>query len=784
MMESEMTARQKILIVDDRKENLFALRQVLREVDAEVIEATSGNEALAATLNNDFAVAILDVQMPVMTGYELAEYLRGDKKTENLPIVFLTAVYGDEQHVFKGYEAGGVDYITKPYPPKVLLSKLKIFLEIDRNRREIIMHRDHLEKLVAEQTMQLKERVKEMKCLYAIASLVSEPCKSIDEMLKGAVELIPPGWQYPEITCAKIVFGGREYVSANFRDAAWKQSADLVIAGNTLGRVEVCYLAERPELDEGPFFSEERELIINIARQIGIMIERKRTEEDIRNSKEEWERIFTAIGDIATIQDSSHRILRANRKACEVFGLQPEELVGKFCYELFHGGTQPCDGCPAVLATRNVATHSAEIVHERLGKTFSVSAAPVCSPDNEIVNIVYIARDITEMKMLESQLRQAQKMEAIGTLAGGIAHDFNNILTPVLGYAEFIADKLPADSPLADPARRVVTAGMRARDLVKQILTFSRQTEQERTPLQIHLVVKEALKLLRSSIPTTIEIRQNIGTEAMVLADPTMIHQVMMNLCTNAYHAMRESGGILAVSLQEVEIGPDDYITELHLRPGPYLRLEVSDTGCGMPHQILERIFEPYFTTKAKGEGTGLGLSVVHGIVATLRGHITVYSEPGKGTTFHVYLPRYLQEQGVDATVVTVAPLPRGHEHILVVDDEPAIVEMMRLTLQSLGYRVTACSDSRQALEQFEAQPTAFDLVLSDVTMPHLTGAELAQRLLARRPNLPIILCTGFSEIINEEMAKALGICRLLMKPVLRDELARALRQVLDHPRE
>ena len=214
------------------------------------------------------------------------------------------------------------------------------------------------------------------------------------------------------------------------------------------------------------------------------------------------------------------------------------------------------------------------------------------------------------------------------------------------------------------------------------------------------------------------------------------------------------------------------------------LRLEVSDTGCGMPHHILERIFEPYFTTKAKGEGTGLGLSVVHGIVSTLSGHITVYSELGKGTTFHVYLPRYLQEQGVDATVVTVAPLPRGHEHILVVDDEPAIVEMMRLTLKALGYRVTACSDSRQALEQFEAQPTAFDLVLSDVTMPHLTGAELAQRLLVCRPNLPIILCTGFSEIINEEMAKALGICRLLMKPVLRDELARALRQVLDHPRE
>ena len=508
----------------------------------------------------------------------------------------------------------------------------------------------------------------------------------------------------------------------------------------------------------------------------------KKAEEQIRKAKEEWERTFAAIGDIATIQDADHRILRANRRACQVLGVPPEELVGKFCYEVFHGGTQPCDGCPAVLTALDATIHSAEIVHERLGRTFSVSAAPVCGPNDELVSIIYISKDITEMKALEAQLRQAQKMEAIGTLAGGIAHDFNNILTPVLGYAEIIVDSLPVDSPLAEPAHQVYTAGMRARDLVKQILTFSRQTEQERSPLQIHLVVKEALKLLRSSIPTTIEIKQDIGTTAMVLADPTRINQVVMNLCTNAYHAMRESGGILAVSLQEVTIGSEDYITELHLRPGPYLRLEVSDTGCGMPHHLLERIFEPYFTTKAKGEGTGLGLSVVHGIIASLGGHITVYSEPGKGTTFHVYLPKHLEEKGVAATVVTADPLPRGHEHILVVDDEKVITEMIRLTLQSLGYQVTACIDSRQALELFEAEPTTFDLVISDVTMPHLTGAELAQRLLTRRPELPIILCTGFSEIINEEKARALGIRRLLMKPVLRDELARVLRQVLDHP--
>ena len=510
--------------------------------------------------------------------------------------------------------------------------------------------------------------------------------------------------------------------------------------------------------------------------------DRKQAEQQIRTAKDEWERTFAAIGDVATIQTPDHRILRANRMAGEVLGVSPEQLEGRLCHEVFHGSAQPCDGCPAVLTAQDAATHTAEIGHDKLGKTFSVSAAPLCGPDGALVSIVYISRDVSEVKTLEKQLRQAQKMEAVGTLAGGIAHDFNNILTPVLGYAEIITECLPEESPLLEPAREIFAAGKRARDLVKQILTFSRQTEQERHPIQIHLVVKEALKLLRSSIPTTIEIKQNIDTEAMVLADPTMIHQVVMNLCTNAYHAMRESGGILAVCLEAVEIDADDYVTALHLRPGSYLRLEVSDTGCGMPLALQERIFEPYFTTKEKGEGTGLGLSVVHGIVTQLGGHITVYSEVGQGTTFHVYLPQYVAQHGSGQAEAVHVPLPRGHEHLLVVDDERVIADLMRQTLEALGYGVTACIDSRQALEQFEAHPKDFDLVLTDMTMPHLNGAELAQQLLAIRPDLPVVLCTGFSEIINEEKAMALGIRRLLMKPVLRDQLARVLREVLDPP--
>lgn len=281
-----MPEKFEILIVDDRRENLVALRQVLREVDAEIVEATTGNEALAATLNHDFALAILDVQMPGMSGYELAEHLRGDKKTQMIPIVFVTAAYADEEHRFLGYEAGGVDYLTKPYSPEVMRSKVNIFLEMARYRRELERHRDHLETLVAERTGQLNKRVKELECLYAVSSLVAGSRESIDDTLETAVSLIPPGWQYPEITRARILFKGREFVSEGFKDTPWKLSSDIVVSGNKLGSVEVCYLEERPALDEGPFLKEERDQIIDTARQLSVMIGRKQAEEVLQRTLE------------------------------------------------------------------------------------------------------------------------------------------------------------------------------------------------------------------------------------------------------------------------------------------------------------------------------------------------------------------------------------------------------------------------------------------------------------------------------------------------------------------
>ncbi len=408
------------------------------------------------------------------------------------------------------------------------------------------------------------------------------------------------------------------------------------------------------------------------------------------------------------------------------------------------------------------------------------SITPVLNEAGEIINQVAVKRDVTEQMQLEEQLRQTQKMEAIGTLAGGIAHDFNNILAPILGYSEMAMAKLSPGDPLTTDLQQIITAAGRAKDLVQQILAFSRQAPQERKPLQPHLVVKEALKLLRASLPSTIEIREEISPECgAILADPTQLHQVIMNLCTNAYHAMRESGGVLGVRLAKITIDDDNRVPGTELTPGNYVLLEISDTGYGMEPKTLVHIFDPYFTTKKKGEGTGLGLSVVHGIVKSYQGHITVESEPSKGTRFHVYLPRiaenpsFIKAGGSD-------PIPTGTERLLVVDDEAVITTMLEAILTSLGYQVTIINDSEEAMARIALAPSAFDLLITDMTMPHLTGLELTTKALAIRPDLPIILCTGFSELINKEQALALGIRAYLMKPISIHQLALAVRKGLD----
>jgi signal transduction histidine kinase/CheY-like chemotaxis protein len=394
--------------------------------------------------------------------------------------------------------------------------------------------------------------------------------------------------------------------------------------------------------------------------------------------------------------------------------------------------------------------------------------------------------DITEHKRaeevkesLQAQLLQAQKMEAIGTLAGGIAHDFNNILGAVIGYAEMARDACLAGTDIANDLDRVLEAGNRAASLVKQILAFSREVSNERIPLEPVHLVKEALKLLRPALPSTITIKQQFDAcTKPIIADPTQIHQIVMNLCTNAFHAMEQTGGILEITLKDSELRPQDLPIQSGVRPGKFVVLSIGDTGPGIAPAILEKIFDPYFTTKEVGKGTGMGLSIIHGIVTTMGGFITCESELGKGALFQVYLPA--AEKEVIYSTQPVEPVLPGKEHIFFIDDEEILADMGKTMLERLGYKVTVRNSSMEALLTFQSQPYQFDAVITDQTMPGMTGVDLARRMLHIRPDIPILLCTGYSSIINEEQALRYGIKGFAMKPLSKKYLALTLRKLLD----
>ena len=512
--------------------------------------------------------------------------------------------------------------------------------------------------------------------------------------------------------------------------------------------------------------------------------ERMRAEAAVRESEEKYRTVLEANPDPVVLYDIKGQVIYFNPAFTRVFGWTLAERSGKkmdvFVPEEAWQETK-------IMIEKVVAGERFSGIETcRFNKKgniipVSISGATYKDQNGKPIGCVINLRDISYQKKMEAQLQHAQKMEAIGTLAGGIAHDFNNMLVPLVGFAEMLKNDLPADSPLQGHVDGIFDAYLRLKDLVKQILAFSRQSDQDLKPIKLQTIVKEVIKLLRSSIPTTIDIRQNIDPDCgVVIADPTQVHQIVMNLATNAYHAMEETGGGLKVTLKQVQLDTDQALLS-KLVPGEYALLTVSDTGVGIEKDVMDKIFDPYFTTKEIGKGTGLGLSVVQGIVKSSNGDIRITSKPGKGTEIHVYLP-ILERQVNDMRTDRSQPIQGGTENILLVDDEEVVVRIEQQMLERLGFRVTVRTGSVDALEAFKANADVFDLVVTDMTMPNMTGVQLAAEIKKIRPDIPVILCTGFSYQINEEKSKALGIQGFVMKPVLLKDLAKTIRKVLDNP--
>ena len=537
------------------------------------------------------------------------------------------------------------------------------------------------------------------------------------------------------------------------------------------------------KLESENFHFKEFETLAEAANRM--ISERNEAESALRKSELNYRELVQSANSIIMRMDTAGRVIFFNQYAQDFFGYAEADILGKNVVGTIVPQKDRA-GFDLRQMIKDIGTHPERYVSNenenirRNGERVRVAwmNKAIYDDKSRVREILCVGIDVTQKWQLEKRLAQAQKMEAIGTLAGGIAHDFNNILSAIIGYTELSLIDIPPDSAMRKNLKQVLKAGGRAKELVQQILTYSRQREREMRPVKINLIVNEALKLLRASLPSTIQINNNISSNRAIMSDSTNIHQVIMNLCTNAGHAMQESGGLQEVSLADVDIDADFVKNHPGLNPGKFVRLTVSDTGHGMSPEVIERIFDPFFSTKRKGEGTGMGLSVVHGIVKSHSGTLTVDSAPGRGAVFSAFFPAVESEwvpENENADLMVT-----GIENILFVDDEAFQADIAKKMLSRLGYHLTCCTSSVEALDLFRNSPETFDLVITDMTMPHMTGDVLARELISIRPDIPIIVCTGYSDRINSEIAGEIGIRELVMKPVVMKDIANCIRRILD----
>ncbi len=540
--------------------------------------------------------------------------------------------------------------------------------------------------------------------------------------------------------------------------------------------------------------NDEIQQIVNAINEMRLriqnsIIERQKMEEALKTRTDFLDKVIESAALSTWISDETGTAIRANPACLEFFGAATGEFIGK--YNLFQDSVIKKSGFMPELQGVFDKGRTANIVIDydfKAVKHVNVKNAtrkiinsiftPIMDDNGKVSNVIVQTIDLTDIKRMERELNQALKMESIGNLAGGIAHDFNNILASIIGFTELALDEAKKDTTLDDSLQEVYKAANRAKALVKQILAFARQSEAQLKPIQPGLIAKEVLKFIRSTIPATIDIKHALDSDALIMGNATQVHQLIMNLCTNAAHAMEAQGGIIEVTLKDITADKITGINKADLKYDDYIELKVADTGEGIAPDVIDSIFEPYFTTKGPGEGTGMGLAMVQGIVSTYEGHISVDSKKGKGSIFKLYFPITRKRKAKRAYVQK--ELPRGTERVLFVDDEAPIAKIGSQILERLGYTVTTRTSSIEAMELVKSKPNAFDLVVTDMTMPNITGDQLAIELLKIRPDIPIILCTGYSNKVSEENAKKIGINAFAYKPIVKADLAQTVRKVID----
>ncbi len=759
-------AETTILIADDNGILAIYFEKMLKRQGYNIAGPfAAGEDVLTFLADHEVDLILMDIKLAgAMDGITAAEIIG---RTSDVPVIFLTG-YSHDPLLQEAKITGPYGYLIKPVPERELVATV-----------EMALHRHRLDRQLQQSEQKLRDILDNaISHIWAFDgtgyTYINKACSDFTGLTPGET-LTLEFWSqrvHPDDLQGATEVWNRAWEAKVAHDNHFRLR-------NKAGEYHDFWCHAVPVFDKDGKFTHFQGFNIDIS-------ERKQAE---RNYHSLFEKMLDGFALHEIIVDAAgdpidYRFLAVNPAFERMTGLKGAELVGRTILEVLPDTERRWIKTYGRVALTGQSTHFDDYA-AAFGKYFEVTAYQPAPGQFACIFIDVTEKKTAEKekKKLQAQLQQAQKMEAIGTLAGGIAHDFNNILGAVLGYAEMARDDCPTDSLVAQDLDQIIKAGLRAKDLVKQILAFSRQAENEKIPLQPAVIIRETLKMLRSSLPSTISIKQDLAGDAgLILADPTQIHQIIMNLCTNAYHAMEENGGILSLSLGRHSLGEEDLAGHPQAQPGDFIHIAIGDTGKGIQPDIRNKIFDPFFTTKEIGKGTGMGLSIVDGIVKSYGGFVFCDSRVGEGSVFHISLP-VLQGDDALAEEYPVETVLIGGERILFIDDEEMLSEMGQNMLQRLGYQVTVRRSSLEALTTFQNQPDAYDLVITDQTMPGMTGIDLARRMLQLRPDLPIILCTGYSSLISEDKAKSAGIRGFALKPLAKKDLAVLIRRVLDTQR-